>query len=70
MAEYVPYDDSKHHSQFKEINIEYITWFRDELLANYNIDLYTGRQSVREYVENTLSEFIDAKPPEARAHCN
>lgn len=64
MAEFVPYDDNKHRLQFQEINIEYITWFRDELLANYNIDLYTGRQTVREYVEKNLPEFIEAKPPE------
>ncbi len=64
MVEFVPYDDNKHHNQFQELNIEYITWFRDEMLANYNIDLFTGRSTVRQYIENTLPEFIEAKPPE------
>lgn len=64
MVEFVPYDDKIHRSQYLEMNVEYITWIRNEVYNRLGIDLFEGRPSVREYVESVLPEFIEAKPPE------
>lgn len=35
MAEFVPYNDSKHRTQFMELNMEYMYWGIDQFLENY-----------------------------------
>ena len=64
MAEFVPYDDKMHRSQFLEMNVEYLTWLLNEVSDRTGRDLYKGRPSVREYVDRALPKFIEAKPPE------
>jgi len=64
LAELVPYDNNAHRSQLLDMNVEYITWFRNEVYNKTGRDLFEGRPSVREYVENVLPKIIEAKPPE------
>ncbi|MCX6654499.1 MAG: GNAT family N-acetyltransferase [Candidatus Bathyarchaeota archaeon] len=63
MVEYVPYNDGKHRAQFLELNMEYMYWGIDQFLENYG-STPIPRDSVREFVENSLPKFIDMKPQE------
>jgi len=38
LANFVPYVDTVHRAQFFELNVEYITWFVNEVLTRHNID--------------------------------
>jgi ribosomal protein S18 acetylase RimI-like enzyme len=64
MAEFVPYDDKKHRAQFLELNVDYLEWGRIEYLR-YGIEFFRDRNAVREYVENALPKFVEAKPPQS-----
>jgi ribosomal protein S18 acetylase RimI-like enzyme len=64
LAEFVQYDDAKHREQFLDLNIEYMTWIRNEVTERYGRDMFQGRPSVRHYVESVLPKFVEAKPPE------
>jgi hypothetical protein len=64
LAEFVQFDDAKHKEQFLDLNIEYMTWIRNEVTERYDRDMFQGRPSVRQYVESVLPKFVEAKPPE------
>jgi GNAT superfamily N-acetyltransferase len=62
VANFVPYDDSVHRAQFFELNVEYATWFADEVRALHNFDivLMLGK-SVHEYVETVIDNFTNIR---------
>jgi GNAT superfamily N-acetyltransferase len=64
MAEFVQYNDEKHRKQFIELNIEYISWVRDEVKKRYGRDLSLGSQPVKEYVEEMVTKYTEAKQPD------
>jgi GNAT superfamily N-acetyltransferase len=63
MAEFVQYDDERHRAQFLELNVDYLDYARIEYLR-YRIEFFRDRNAVREYVENALPKFVEAKPPQ------
>jgi GNAT superfamily N-acetyltransferase len=61
----VPYDPIVHREQFFELNVEYLTWFVNESIAQDRIDLQsmTG-PTVREYVEGVIDDYTSIPPSE------
>lgn len=69
MASFVPYDDTFHRAQFFELNVEYITWFADEIRARHNIDAMSMMgQTVREYVEMVIYDFTNIRSSEGMVY--
>jgi GNAT superfamily N-acetyltransferase len=65
MAEFVPYDDKRHRTQFFDLYLEYATWFRNEVIERYGRDPLAGIPPIREWLENVLPPFLtELKSPE------
>jgi GNAT superfamily N-acetyltransferase len=65
MINLVQYDPGKHEEEYKQINIELLQWYVDQLLELYNIDSYADiGQTVEEYVSENISLLTNLKPPE------
>ncbi len=65
MTKFVPYNDGVHRGSFFELNIEFLTWFMEEVQARHKIDVIsmTG-QTVREYAAMVLDDFTRIPPSE------
>jgi GNAT superfamily N-acetyltransferase len=62
VANFVPFDDFVHRAQFFELNVEYATWFADEVRARHNFDIVSMLgKSVHEYVETVIDNFTNIR---------
>jgi len=65
VVEFVPFDMNVHREEYRQLNIELITWIADQLRKNYQIDAVSiVRQTIPEYVDDHLEELTSLKPPD------
>ena len=65
MVEFVPFELKVHKEEYRQLNIELITWFADQLRENYQIDAVSiVGQSIPEYVDDHLEDLTRLKPPD------
>ena len=62
-AQFVPYDDEKHRTQFYELNLEYLTWVDKEIYTRYGANV-NPNGTVKEYLDTVFQGFTEIKPPE------
>ena len=65
LAEFVPFDSNVHMEEFKQMNIEYLSWIFDQLYLNYQ--LVRARdiaQTIPEFVDDRVEPYTNLKPPE------
>jgi RimJ/RimL family protein N-acetyltransferase len=63
VVEVVPFDPVLHTEEFRQMNIEYLTWYADQAKERYQIDLLSVVGSIQEYVDDNLESFMSWKPP-------
>ena len=62
MVEFVPFDLKVHKEEYRQLNVELITWIADQLEKNYNIDSVSMvGQTISEYVDGHLEDLMDLK---------
>jgi GNAT superfamily N-acetyltransferase len=60
LARFIPYDGKVHRGSFFQLNIEFLTWFVEEVQARHKIDVIsTTGQTVREYAAMVLDDFTN-----------
>ena len=65
MVEFIPFDVKVHKKEYRQLNVELITWIANKLEKNYNIDSVSiVGQTIPEYVDSHLEDLVDLKPPE------
>ncbi|MFB0502607.1 MAG: GNAT family N-acetyltransferase [Candidatus Bathyarchaeia archaeon] len=65
MAEFVPFDLDAHKEEYRQLNIEHLAWAIDQLMENYQLDVYSGsEQTIPEYVDEHLEDLTSLKPPD------
>ncbi|MHA1961013.1 MAG: GNAT family N-acetyltransferase [Candidatus Thorarchaeota archaeon] len=61
MGRFVRFDQGKHQEQFVELNIEFLSWSADEMIARYDIDIRSLMGiTAREYVETNYEDFVNS----------
>jgi len=64
MAEFVPFDLKIHREEYRQLNIEHLTWTINQLKENYQFDAASGsEQTIPEYVDEHLEELTSLSPP-------
>ncbi len=65
MVEFVPFDMNVHKEEYRQLNIEHLTWAIDQLRENYQLDVVSeSGQTVPEYVDDHLEDLTSLKPPD------
>ena len=65
LPEFVPYDDTVHRQFYFELNVEYLTWWVEQVQAHHSIDVVsTARETVQEYVAKVMDDFSHIPPSE------
>ena len=65
MVEFVPFNVNIHKEEYRQLNIELLTWVADQLRENYQLDAVSIiGQTVPEYVEEHLEDLTSLKPPD------
>jgi GNAT superfamily N-acetyltransferase len=64
MVKIIPFDPQFHENEYIRMNIELLSWYRDELLENYNVDSEAEiGQTTEEYVKENTHIFTSLHPP-------
>lgn len=64
MEEFVIYNPDVHREEFRQMNLEYVTWLSDQLMENYQVDTSSVvGQTMEEYVDDHLELYTSLKPP-------
>jgi len=65
LPEFVPYDDRVHRQFFYELNVEYLTWWVEQVQARHAIDVpSTAGETVQEYVAKVIDDYSHIPPSE------
>ena len=65
MVEFVPFELKVHKEEYRQLNIELITWIADQLRENYQTDAVSiVGQTIPEYVNDHLEDLTSLKPPD------
>jgi len=63
MVVFVPFKLNIHREEYRQLNIELITWIADRLRENYQIDAVSViGQTIPEYVDDHLGDLASLKP--------
>jgi len=69
MAEFVPLELNVHREEYRQLNVELITWIADQFRENYQIDAVSIiGQTIPEYVDDHLEDLTGLKPPDGIIH--
>lgn len=64
MAGFVPFDMQIHRDDYRQLNVELITWIANQFLANYQLDVVSMiGQTIPEYVDGHLEDLASLQPP-------
>jgi ribosomal protein S18 acetylase RimI-like enzyme len=64
MVEFVPLDMQTHRADYRQLNVELITWIADQFTANYQLDVVSMiEQTILEYVDDHLEDLTRLLPP-------
>jgi ribosomal protein S18 acetylase RimI-like enzyme len=64
MVDFVPFDMQTHLSDYRQLNLELITWIADQFTANYQLDVVSMiGQTISEYVDDHLEDLTSLQPP-------
>ena len=64
MEEFVPFNRKIHKEKYIQLNIEYLTWVKDQLREKYQLDTVSIlKQTIPEYVDTHLADLTRLKPP-------
>lgn len=65
MVAFVPFDGSVHREEYRQLNVELITWIADQFTTKYQLDAVslTG-QPILEYVDDHLEDLTRLQPPD------
>ena len=59
----VSFNADLHRTQFFEMNLEFVSWSHEQILAHHGVDMSTGPGDPHEYVESMLDDLAALKPP-------
>lgn len=62
-AKIIPFNTDLHKSQFFEMNLEFLSWDREQILAHHGVDMSEGPGDAREYMGSMVDELAALKPP-------
>ncbi len=64
MVDFTPLDFDRDWETLVDLNEEYLTWAGQMILEKYNVDYFSKvDQTIRQYAESTVDEFVDYRPP-------
>ena len=64
-VEIVAFNEKVHMDEFYKMNLETLNWHGEELLKNYQFDVYAHfGQTLEEFTENAIKPYLKNKPPE------
>ena len=65
MVEFVPFELNAHRKEYRQLNVELITWISEQFRENYQLDAISiVGQTVPEYVDEHLKDLTNLKPPD------
>jgi ribosomal protein S18 acetylase RimI-like enzyme len=65
VVEFVPFDLKIYKEEYRQLNVELITWIADQLRENYQIDAVAMiGQTIPQYVDDHLEDLASLKPPD------
>ncbi|MHA2209509.1 MAG: GNAT family N-acetyltransferase [Candidatus Thorarchaeota archaeon] len=59
----IPFNPAIHKAQFFEMNIKFVRWSHEQILAHHGVDMSEGTGDAREYMESMVDELAALKPP-------
>ncbi|MHA2142553.1 MAG: GNAT family N-acetyltransferase [Candidatus Thorarchaeota archaeon] len=59
----IPFNITAHREAFFEMNIEFVEWSHEQILAHHGVDMDSGTGSAREYVESMFDDLVTLVPP-------
>jgi GNAT superfamily N-acetyltransferase len=64
MVEFVSFDLNVHREEYRQLNIELLTWIGNQFRENYQLDAVSLiGQTIPEYVDDRLEDLTNLKPP-------
>jgi ribosomal protein S18 acetylase RimI-like enzyme len=62
-AKVIPFNVDVHKKQFFDMNLEFVRWSHEQILAHHGVDMSEGTGDAREYMESMVDELAALKPP-------
>jgi hypothetical protein len=68
LHKFVPFNSNVHFEEFRQMNIEFMTWMLEELTEHFDFNpsslSETPVRPLQEYIDEHLKEYTNLKPPE------